>query len=85
VILEGFSRQQWEKENKIKSPESYIWFSLCSQTCKRMIKDFYFLSGLSTYLAKCRLMWPRGRRMRVSMKINNSIYESYLQNLRLRT
>jgi hypothetical protein len=35
-----------KKKVRIARPESFMWFSLCSQTYRRMIKDLYFISGL---------------------------------------
>ncbi len=34
---------QKKKEKREKSPNSYIWFSLCIQTYRRMIKYLYFI------------------------------------------
>jgi hypothetical protein len=35
-----------EQKEELKQPDSYIWFLLCSQKYKKMIKDLYFISGL---------------------------------------
>jgi hypothetical protein len=41
-FLEIFTYQKWEILKK-KLPDSYMWFSLRSQTYRKMIKDLYFL------------------------------------------
>lgn len=41
-----------EKKKKEKSPAIYVWFSVCSQKHKMMIKDLFFVSGLQRDFAK---------------------------------
>jgi hypothetical protein len=46
MILELFTRQKWGGKKSKKSPDLFNWFSMCSQTYSRMIKDLDFIYGL---------------------------------------
>jgi hypothetical protein len=52
VILVGFQSPEVRKRKKEKSPAIYVWFSVCSQKHKMMIKDLFFASGLQPDFAK---------------------------------
>jgi hypothetical protein len=45
TMLKVFRIQKWKKKKR-KKPNLYIWFSLCSQKYKRIIKLLYFIYSL---------------------------------------
>jgi hypothetical protein len=58
-FLEVFSCQKWEKNENVHI--RIFGLSLCSQKCRRMIKDLYFSSQLLPYLDKSSWDGPHFR------------------------
>jgi hypothetical protein len=44
MILKIINSQKWQK-TKWRSPNFYIWFSVCNQKYKKMIEILYFIYG----------------------------------------